>query len=285
MIVTSRAFAKLNLSLDIVSRMDNGYHNLKMVMQTINLCDEITIECLSGGSGFSVVAGLPFLPHDERNITVKAAKIFFEHTGISGFHTKIHVVKNIPVCAGMGGGSADAASVLRMLNELFETDLDSDTLRSLGLLVGSDVPFCINGGTALAEGRGEILTDLPPLPLAHFVVCKPHFSCSTPQLFSLVHCEKIRARPDTSGLIVALKSGDLGGVARRMYNVFEDILPRGKSDVDEIKGVLLDLGALGAVMTGSGPTVFGVFDKENSAHNAYEHLKPEYKDTFLAHNT
>jgi len=284
MILTSHAFAKLNLSLDIVSRMDNGYHYLKMVMQTINLCDEITIECKHGGNGFSVIAGLPFLPHDERNITVKAAKAFFKHTEISGFHTKIRVKKNIPVCAGMGGGSADAAAVLRMLNEMFETNLDSETLRTLGLSVGSDVPFCIDGGTALAEGQGEILTNLPPLPTAHFVVCKPHFSCSTPQLFSLVRCEKIRARPDTAGLVTALKSGDLGGIARRMYNVFEDILPRGKAEVDEIKGILLDLGALGAVMTGSGPTVFGVFDNENKARSAYERLKPEYDDCFLTNN-
>lgn len=280
MTMTSQAYAKLNLSLDIVSRMDSGYHNMKMVMQTISLCDEITVECLPG-SGFSIDAGLPFLPHNEKNIVAKAAKVFYEHTGISGFRTIIHVVKNIPVCAGMGGGSADAACVLRMLDEMFETDLGHDTLRSLGLMVGSDVPFCIDGGTQLAEGQGEILTVLPPLPPAHIVICKPHFSCSTPQLFSLIRCEKIRARPDTAGMIAALTSGDLGGVARRMYNVFEDILPRGKAEVEELKGALFDFDALGAVMTGSGSAVFGVFDNENSAHNAYEQLKSEYEDCFF----
>ena len=143
------------------------------------------------------------------------------------------------------------------------------------------MPFCISGGTALAEGKGEILTNLPPLPAAFFVVCKPHFTCSTPQLFSLVKCEKIRARPDTAGIITALEKSDLGGIARRMYNVFEDILPRGRHEVDRIKLALLDYGALGAVMTGSGPTVFGVFDDKNSAHRAYEHLKPEYEECFL----
>ena len=280
---TSYAYAKLNLSLDIVSRLDSGYHNMKMVMQTISLSDKITIEC-KPGSGFSINPGLPYLPRDERNIAVKAAKLFFEHTGISGFHTFINIEKSISVCAGMGGGSADAACVLRTLDDLFETELGHDTLRSLGLSIGSDVPFCISGGTALAEGRGEILTYLPPLPVAFFVVCKPHFSCSTPELFSLVKCDKIRARPDTAGLIAALENSDLGGVARRMYNVFEDILPRGKSAIDDIKWNLLDYGALGAVMTGSGPTVFGIFDNENSAHRAYERLKADYDECFLAHS-
>jgi len=285
MTLTSFAYAKLNLSLDIVSRMDNGYHNLKMVMQTISLYDEITIECIKGGSGFSVVAGRPFLPRDGRNITVKAANAFYEHVGISDVHTKIQVVKNIPVCAGMGGGSADAACVLRMLNEMFNTGLGMETLRTIGLSVGSDVPFCLEGETALAQGQGEILTKLPSLPPAHFVICKPNFSCSTPQLFSLVQCEKIRARPDTTGLVAALSSGDLGGVARRMYNVFEDILPRGRAEVEQIKSVMLDFDALGAVMTGSGPTVFGIFDSESNAHKAYERLKAEYEDCFTAQNT
>ena len=282
MIISAHAYAKLNLSLDIVSRMDNGFHNMKMVMQTIDLCDEITIKCNPGENKISIDAGLPFLPRGDKNIAVKAAKAFFAHTEISGYNTNIRIVKNIPVCAGMGGGSADAAAVLRALDEMFSTDLGSDTLRAIGLTIGSDVPFCIEGGTQLAEGQGEILTKLPPLPATHFVVCKPPFSCSTPQLFSLVRCEKIRAHPDTAGLIAALENGDLGGIARRMYNVFEDILPRGRSDIDHIKDKLLDFDALGAVMTGSGPTVFGIFENKNHAHAAYESLKTEYNDCFLA---
>ena len=236
---TSPAFAKINISLDIVSKMDDGYHNLKMVMQTVSLSDEITVVCEkrspdtkrssdikhssnskrssnSRGEGITIDAGLPYLPDDERNIAVKAAFVFFNHTGISGYHTQINIKKSIPVSAGLGGGSADAACVLRMLNRMFKTGLDRRALEKLGETIGSDVPFCINGGTKLAEGRGEMLTDLPAIPKSSIVICKPPFSCSTPELFRRVKCEKIRARPDTDGLIKALGDADIGGVARRM---------------------------------------------------------------------
>jgi len=295
---TSLAFAKINISLDIVSKMDDGFHNLKMVMQTVGLSDEITIECAKAPSGekkysgaksftdapremISIDAGAPYLPDDERNLAAKAAFAFFAHTGITGYYTKIKIKKRIPVSAGLGGGSADAACVLRMLGKMFETGLDRCALEKLGGTVGSDVPFCVSGGTRLAEGRGNILTDLPSIPKSHIVICKPPFSCSTPELFSRVNCEKIHARPDTDGLIKALGEADIGGVARRMYNVFEDILPRGRSDVDEIKGILLDNMALGAVMTGSGPSVFGLFDSKTNAQTAYEYLKENYKECYL----
>ena len=277
---TSQAFAKINISLDIISKMEDGYHYLKTVMQTVSLNDEITIKC-EPGEGVSVVAGRPYLPGDERNIAAKAALAFFEFTGINGYHTHIIIKKNIPVCAGLGGGSTDGACVLRMMDKMFKTELGRKALETLGNTIGSDVPFSIDGGTKLAEGRGEILTDLPPLPHSHIVICKPPFSCSTPELFKRVRCEKIRARPDTDGLIKVLETGDLGGVARRMYNVFEDVLPRGKLDVEEIKSALLDNGALGAIMTGSGPAVFGVFDSGMNAQNAYEQLKKGYIDCFL----
>jgi len=307
---TSLAFAKINISLDIVSKMANGYHNLKMVMQTVGLSDEITIESAkdptgekdptgaknptgakspSGAKNFadtpremiSIDAGAPYLPDDERNLAAKAAFAFFAHTGITGYHTKIKIKKRIPVSAGLGGGSADAACVLRMLNKMHKTGLDRRALEKLGETVGSDVPFCIAGGTRLAEGRGEILTDLPAIPKSHIVICKPPFSCSTPELFSRVSCEKIHARPDTDGLIKALGEANIGGVARRMYNVFEDILPRSRSDIDEIKSVLLDNMALGAVMTGSGPAVFGLFDSKTNAQNAYHYLKENYRECYI----
>ena len=313
---TSLAFAKINISLDIVSKMADGYHNLKMVMQTVSLSDEISIECAKNLAGaesltgaknptsaknppgakdpagaksfadtvrdmISVDTGVPYLPDDERNLAAKAAFAFFTHTGIRGWHTKIKIKKRIPVSAGLGGGSADAACVLRMLSKMHGTGLDRSALEKLGGTVGSDVPFCIAGGTRLAEGRGEILTDLPAIPKSHIVICKPSFSCSTPELFSRVECEKIRARPDTDGLVKALNEADIGGVARRMYNVFEDILPRGRSDVDEIKSILLDHNALGAVMTGSGPAVFGLFDSITNAQNAYDYLKKSYKECYL----
>jgi len=277
---TAQAYAKINLSLDIVSKMADGYHDLRTVMQTVSLNDEITIEC-TPGEGISLNAGLPYLPDDERNIASKAANSFFKHTGITGYHTKITIKKNIPVCAGLGGGSTDGACVLRMLDKMFKTELGRETLETLGNEIGSDVPFNIEGGTKLAKGRGEILTDLPPIPFCHIVICKPPFSCSTPELFGRVKCEKIKARPDTDGLVKALEKGDLGSIARRMYNVFEDVLPRGKSEITDVKSVLLDFGALGAVMTGSGPSVFGVFDSKEKAQNAYKQLKLSYDDCFL----
>jgi len=249
-------------------------------MQTVGLCDEITIECVPG-EGLSIDTDLPYLPGDERNIAAKAANAFYEHTGIKGYGTRIIIKKSIPVCAGLGGGSADGACVLRLMDKLFKTKLGRGQLEKLGGTIGSDVPFGIDGGTKLVEGRGEILTDLPQLAHSRIVICKPPFSCSTPELFKHIKCEKIRARPDTEGMLKALGEGNLSGIARRMYNVFEDVLPRGKPEITEIKSTLLGNGALGAVMTGSGPSVFGLFDNEQNAQSAYEQLKAEYTECYL----
>ena len=281
MIATDDAHAKINLSLDIVSKMDDGYHNIKSVMQSIGLCDEITVEC-TPGEGVEIKTDLPYLPGDERNIAAKAAMEFFAYTGISGYRTNIKIAKKIPVSAGLGGGSADGACVLRVLDRLFETGLGFKVLEEIGGKIGSDVPFCIAGGTVLAQGRGDMLTVLPEIPKCLIVVCKPLFSCSTPELFGRVRCEKIRARPDTEGIISALGDGDLVGLARRMYNVFEDVLPRGIREIEDIKYVMNDNGALGATMTGSGPAVFGLFDNSEHARTAYEHLKQNYKECYLA---
>jgi 4-diphosphocytidyl-2-C-methyl-D-erythritol kinase len=277
----SQAHAKINISLDIVSKRADGYHNLVMVMQTISLSDEITIEC-TPGEGLIVDAGLPYLPKDESNIAAKAALAFYRLTGITGYRTHIAIKKSIPVCAGLGGGSADGACVLRLLDRMFKARLGRGQLEALGNGIGSDVPFCIDGGTKLAEGRGEVLTDLPPLPHSYIVICKPSFSYSTPELFRRVKCDKIHARPDTNGILKALGQGDLGGIARRMYNVFEDMLPHSKTDIIEIKNKLLESDALGATMTGSGSAVFGIYDNKKSAQRAYKHLKADYKSTFLA---
>ncbi|MCL2409516.1 MAG: 4-(cytidine 5'-diphospho)-2-C-methyl-D-erythritol kinase [Oscillospiraceae bacterium] len=281
MTITAPAYAKINLSLDIVSKMDDGYHNMRMIMQSISLCDEVTVQC-ELGSGITVQTDLSYLPGDERNIAAKAAKAFFAHTGIDGYKTRIRIKKNIPVCAGLGGGSTDGACVLRVLDEMFETKLGHDLLKKLGGGIGSDIPFCIAGGTVLAEGKGDILTELSPIPHCYIVICKPPFAFSTPELFRRVKIDKIRARPDTDGIIESLKNGDLNDLSRRMYNVFEDILPKGERDIANIKYALLDQNALGAVMTGTGSAVFGIFENETSATNAYENLKLIYKECFLA---
>ena len=277
---TGLAFAKVNLSLDIVSKMDDGYHYMKTVMQTVSLCDEIKIDC-TPGAGIGVDAGLPFLPGDERNIAAKAAMAYFTQTGITGYRTHISIKKSIPVCAGLGGGSSDGACVLRLLDRMFSTKIGLEALEKLGAGVGSDVPFCVAGGTSLAEGRGDVLTALTPVPPTSIVICKPPFNCSTPELFGRIRCAKIKARPDTDGLVAALRQQDLNAAARRMYNVFEDALPRGAREIADIKYALLDKGALGAVMTGSGPSVIGIFEKEADAHLAYDYLKQDYKECFL----
>lgn len=273
------AYAKLNLSLDILRRRDDGYHDLTMVMQSVALCDGLTLS--AGEPGVRVRTNLSYLPDDGHNLAAVAAQKFGEETGWSPA-LDIVLEKHIPVCAGMAGGSSDAAAVLRALNELTGAGLAPSRLCEIGALCGSDVPYCVMGGTALAEGRGEVLTPLPPLPRCPVVVCKPSFSVSTPELFSCVDVRKITSRPDTKGILDALERGDLPGVARRMYNVFEDVLPKAKGEtVRAIKEKLIDCGALGAVMTGSGPTVFGLFGSAESAQSAYDLLRQQYRDTFL----
>lgn len=273
------ANAKVNLTLDILRKREDGYHDLQMVMQSIRLHDDLCIEPAEGNG--TMHSNLAFLPADGRNLAQMAAAAFREATGLGG-GVDITIEKKIPVCAGLGGGSADAAAVLRAMNELTGAGLNPAELARIGERVGSDVPYCVVGGTAMAEGRGEILTPLPPLPHCWVVVCKPSFSVSTPQLFSRVDVRRIVRRPDTAGLLGALKAGDLIGVSRRMYNVFEDVMePRRRCEVDAIKAAMIDCGALGASMSGSGPTVFGLFGERERASGACRRLSKLYKQVFL----
>lgn len=274
------AYAKINLTLDILRKREDGYHDLQMVMQTVTLADALTV-CPAEGPEGTVSTDLRYLPADGRNLAQMAAAAFREVTD-RGPQVDITIKKHIPVCAGLAGGSADAAAVLRAMNELTGAGLSLRELAAVGEQVGSDVPYCVLGGTALAEGRGERLTPLPPLQKCHVVLCKPSFPISTPQLFSRVNVKKIVCRPDTPGVLAALEAGDLAGVARRLYNVFEDVLePRRKSEIDAVKADLIDCGALGASMSGSGPTVFGLFDDERAARAALERLREDYQQVFL----
>ena len=276
-----QAFAKLNLTLDILGKREDGYHDLRMVMQSITLADTLTLE-ENQGEGLRVSANLRFLPTGEKNLAAAAALRFWEALGREPEDLDIRIEKRIPVCAGMAGGSSDAAAVLRALNQRAGDPFSQKELARLGERVGSDVPYCVLGGTALAEGRGEVLTPLPPLPRCWVVACKPDFPISTPELFAQADRVKLRRRPDTAGLVAALEAGDLGGVARRMYNVFEDVLPaRLYTRVAEIKNVLIQCGALGANMSGSGPTAFGLFDRLEAAQEARACLAQRYRDTFL----
>ena len=274
------ANAKINLTLDILRRREDGYHDLQMVMQSVSLADELTVTPAQGGVG-TAVSDLHFLPTGGKNLAQMAAAAFRQAVGAGG-EVDVSIRKHVPVCAGLAGGSADAAAVLHAMNRLTGAGLSPVELAQIGERVGSVVPFCVLGGTALAEGRGERLTPLPALPPCHIVICKPPFSISTPQLFARVNVRKIVRRPDTAGVTAALAAGDLAGVARRMYNVFEDVLqPRRLAEINEIKSALIDCGALGASMSGSGPSVFGLFEDGARAQDACSRLRESYRDVFL----
>ena len=281
--VEIRAGAKLNLTLDVLGRREDGYHDLRMVMQTVELADTL---CLmpGEGEGVRVQSNVGFLPADEHNLAAAAALAFGRETGVEVAPLDIQLDKVIPVCAGLGGGSSDAAAVLRALDRMHNTGLDPMALARIGERVGSDVPYCVLGGTALAEGRGEVLTPLPALPRCRVVLCKPDFSVSTPALFAKIDSVRLRCRPDTKGVLAALEQGDLEGVARRLYNVFEDALPpRCAAKVEQVKSVLIQSGALGAVMSGTGSAVYGLFRDESCAQDAYDQLKQLYPETFLTY--
>ena len=280
MTYTEHAWAKLNLTLDILGKRPDGYHEMRMVMQSIDLRDTVTLR-EETAPGIRVASSCRFLPCDETNIAAKAILRFFEATGLPCPGFSVRLDKEIPVCAGMAGGSSDGAAVLRLLRREYCPALPQEALEVIAARVGSDVPYCVRGGTALAEGRGECLTDLPPLPDCFLVVCKPPFPISTPELFAQVRTRRLRCHPDTAGMLAALAAGDLAGVAHRLYNVFEDVLPRKYAQVFEIKRALLDCGAMAASMSGSGPTVFGLFGNKAAAESAREALLPAFPQTFL----
>ena len=273
--IYEKAYAKLNISLDVSKPREDGYHDMVMVMQTVTLCDDITIRLLESGP-VTASSNLRYIPGDDRNLAVKAAKLYLKKTGREQLGAKIHIQKRIPVGAGMAGGSSDAAAVLRGLNTAFGNELSRNDLMILAGATGSDVAFCLLGGTALAEGRGEILTPLRPFPACFFVICKPEYSVSTPELFQALDKMKIRVHPDTQGLLEAVKTADLKQICRRMYNVFEDVPDRRMKTIAEIKRKLMNAGAQGAIMTGTGSAVFGVFPDENKAVKVAEELGKEY---------
>lgn len=279
-----QACAKINLTLDVLGKRPDGYHDLRMVMQSVSLADTVILR-ETDEQGFSLTNNLGFLPGADKNIAAVAARVFAEHTGVSLAGLQVELVKRIPVCAGTAGGSSDGAAVLRGLNEWFSTGLTQEELTRLGAQVGSDVPYCVLGCTALAEGRGETLTRLTPLPDCHIVLCKPGFSVSTPELFRKIDQLKLHFHPDTAGVLQALKERDLAEVCRRMFNVFEEALPAPRRAlIEEVKQTLLSQGALGACMSGTGPTVFGIFDRQEDAQAAWARLKESYEETFLTHS-
>lgn len=278
MIQTERAPAKINLSLDVLCRREDGYHDLCMVMQTVSLYDELSFHPLEEPH-FFCSNNLAYLPTGDKNLAARAAKLYYEAARLPG-GLKISIRKAIPVGAGLGGGSSDAAAVLRWLNR--DRRLSEQRLHELALQCGSDVPFCLHGGTQLAEGRGEILTPLPSLPPCTVLLCKPQVSISTAAVFGSFSLARKRQRPDTDGILRALREGNVPALARRMYNVLEDGVAAKHRDITIIHKLLIELGALGAVMSGSGPTVFGLFPDKQSAQPAYKALKSRYPETWIA---
>ncbi len=274
-----KANAKLNLSLDILGLRPDGYHELSMVMASVDLHDEVRISLRADGEIRLRCEGID-LPTDGRNLAVRAAEAFFDAAGCRA-GVDIFLRKRIPVGSGMAGGSSDAAATLRALDRLTGAGLTRERLCEIGLTVGSDVPYCIGGGVALAGGRGEKLTPQPDLPPCSIVICKPPFPISTAELFRASDRTTLTKHPDTAGLLQALRKQDLSGAARKLYNVFEDVLPETCREVYSIRSRLMGYGALGAIMTGTGSAVFGIFDSEEKARTAREILGREYSECFL----
>ena len=278
--ITVPAYAKLNLTLDILGKRPDGYHEMKMVMQTISLHDDVTVTLTDKGITCRI-AGAE-LPCDERNLAVKAAKAFCEAMDYRG-GIDIALIKRIPSEAGMAGGSADAAAVLRALRDLVSPALTDERLEQISARIGSDVPFCICGGTQLAEGRGEKLTVLNPAPECFVAVCKPDFPISTPALFARVDGVMLSDRPDTDAMLSAIARGDCGALCANVQNVFEQALPDAQRErIEEIKRALVENGAACAAMTGSGSAVFGLFSDEVLCRNACEVLQGDRVETFFA---
>jgi len=277
--LTESAYAKLNLTLDILGKRTDGYHELRMVMQTISLCDDVTVT-LDEGSGITCRVAGAELPCDERNLAVKAAKAFCGAVGCRG-GIDVALTKRIPSEAGMAGGSADAAAVLRALRTLIAPMLTEKELERIGEKVGSDVPFCVRGGTQLAEGRGEVLTVLRCAPKLYAAVCKPDFPISTPALFQRSDRVTLTDRPDTAAMLAAVESGDAAALCVNVGNVFEQVLDgEQRARIEGVKRALLARGAECAAMTGSGSAVFGLFREETACRAACDVLRCDTLQTF-----
>ena len=277
---TRPAPAKINLTLEILGRRADGYHDLRTVMQTVSLGDRVTVE--ERPAGFSLRAeGEPFRV-EGASLEQRAAESFFAAIGRPMPGLAVTLEKRVPAYAGLGGGSADVAALLRILRDWYSPGMGTDALERIGLSVGSDMPFCVRGGTCLAEGRGELLTDLPPLPECRIVLCKPEFGIPTGELFARADGGAARRRPDTAGMIRALERGSLADIAARLCNAFEDLLGPERGEVLRIRDALRDLGALNAALSGSGPTVFGLFDDPERADRAAETLRARYAQTYEA---
>ena len=277
------AFAKINLTLDVLDRRADGYHDIRSVMQTISIRDDVELE-LGTGQPWALTCDKEDIPQDNSNLAWRAAEVFFRTAKKDPQGLTIRITKRIPAQAGLGGGSADAAAVLRALNRHYEYPFSVYALAELGAEVGSDVPFCTLGGTALAEGRGERLRKLPDLPETVFVVCKPDFSVSTPELYRRLDETAIAKRPDHKTMEAAIAKGDLGAVAENLWNVFEPVVTEEHLELNYIKSLMNSYGAMGFAMTGSGSAVYAMMPSFEYAAVVCAMLKENYPQIFIAKN-
>lgn len=275
------AFAKLNLTLDVLGKREDGYHDLQSVMQTISVRDDVEID-FGTGKPWALLCDKENIPTDERNLAWKAAKVFFDAVKKDPNGIEIRITKRIPVEAGLGGGSADAAAVLRALNRHYDSPLSILALAELGAQVGSDVPFCVVCGTAMVEGRGERLRKLADMPDCVFVICKPDFSCSTADLYRKLDENAIAKRPDNQLMESALLSGDLGKVAEQVFNVFDPVVTAEHLELNYIKSIMNSYGAIAQQMTGSGSAIFGIMPNFEYAAVVCNMLKDNYPQVFIA---
>ncbi len=274
----ARSFAKINLTLDIVGIRDNGYHNLKTIMQSVNLSDIVIVDKTDGE--IKITTNKKGLPTNNKNIAYKACEAYYNALGKIG-GAKILIHKNIPVSAGLAGGSGNAAAVLASLNMLNSYAFSDEELMEIGSSLGADVPYCLMGQTQLAEGIGDVLTVLPPLPKCYVLLVTPPISISTPWAYKeFDKCERT-VFPDNEKMIEALKNQDYQLICQNLSNVFEDVTLKEYNVISSIKEKMLLLGADGAIMSGSGPTVFGLFTDIKKAKAAHDSLCQLYKDTYL----
>lgn len=268
-----KALAKINLGLDVLRRREDGYHEVRMIMQTIGLCDELEIR-KTKQPGIQVETNLYYLPTNENNLVYKAAQLLKDEFDLRD-GIGIRLRKRIPVAAGMAGGSSDAAAVLWGMNQMYKLGLSRQELMDRGVKLGADVPYCVLRGTALAEGIGEKLSVLPPMPKCYILIAKPGISVSTKFVYENLHANDLRPEqhPDVDAMIRAMEKKDLGLLASRMGNVLETVTVPAYPVIDEIKRFMVEHGALGAMMSGSGPTVFGIYDTRGKARQAYRELR------------
>ena len=274
------AFAKLNLTLDVLDKRPDGYHDIKSIMQTVSIRDDIEID-VGTGKPWKIICETEGVPTDERNLVWKAAEVFFDATGKDPNGLEIRITKRIPMEAGLGGGSADAAAVLRALNRHYGAPLSILALSELGAQVGSDVPFCTICGTAMVEGRGERLRKLSDMPECFIVVCKPEFSSSTPELYRKLDETAISKRPDHKAMESALLAGDIGKVAENLYNVFDPVVTADHLELNYIKSIFNSYGAVGFQMTGSGSACYCILPSFEFAAVVCNMLRDNYSQVYI----